>query len=120
MDRKIYVRQFQDDTVDIFRVYVKPGVVPQEVRRQIVDRLGSHHRLFVMLNHEVRDYIMKIADQWLGMTYLQVIVAVAVALLGHRQHADRFHFGPASRTRCFARGRRIAGADPRYGSGSRR
>jgi putative ABC transport system permease protein len=35
-----------------------------------------------MLNRELRDYIMKIADAWLGMTYIQVVVAMVVALLG--------------------------------------
>jgi putative ABC transport system permease protein len=35
-----------------------------------------------MLNSEIKDYIMKVADAWFGMTYVQVVVAMAVALLG--------------------------------------
>ena len=35
-----------------------------------------------MLNGEVKDYVMKIADAWLGMTYMQVVVAMVVAMLG--------------------------------------
>jgi putative ABC transport system permease protein len=82
LERKAYIRYFQDDTVDIFRVYVKPGVRPEDVRSEIVDRLGSQRRMFVLLNQEVRDYVLGLTNQWLGMTYLQVLVAVLVAVLG--------------------------------------
>jgi putative ABC transport system permease protein len=82
LERKAYVHYFQDDTVDIFRVYLKRGASAMDVRAAIVERLGRKRRLFVLLNREVRDYVLKLTDQWLGMTYLQVIVAVLVAVLG--------------------------------------
>ncbi|MGD0777442.1 MAG: FtsX-like permease family protein [Candidatus Solibacter sp.] len=82
LERKAYIRYFQDDTVDLFRVYVKPGVRVDDVRRDIVDRLGSRRRMFVLLNQDVRDYVLGLTNQWLGMTYLQVLVAVLVAVLG--------------------------------------
>jgi len=82
LERKAYARYFHDDTIDILRVYVQAGVSPADVRRRINDGLGARHRLFIMLNAEVRDYIMNVANQWLGLTYIQVIVAVAVAMLG--------------------------------------
>ena len=82
LERKTYVRYFEDDTVDIFRVYLKPGVSAEDVRAAIIERMGKQRRLFVLLNRDVRDYVLKLTDQWLGMTYLQVIVAVIVAVLG--------------------------------------
>jgi len=82
LERKVYIRYFQDDTVDIFRVYVKPGVRAEAVRRDIVNGLGSQRRMFVLLNREVRDYVLGLTNQWLGMTYLQVLVAMLVAVLG--------------------------------------
>lgn len=82
LERSAYVRYFQDDTVDLFRIYVKPGVSSEDVRRSINEQIGNHRRLFVMLNRELRDYVMKVADAWLGMTYIQVIVSMMVALLG--------------------------------------
>ncbi len=82
LERKTYARSFQDDTIDLFRVYTKPGVPPEEVRRRINETLGGHRRMFIMLNRELKDYIMKVADAWLGMTYIQVVVAMVVALLG--------------------------------------
>jgi putative ABC transport system permease protein len=35
-----------------------------------------------MLNGEIRDYVGKLMNQWFGLTYLQVVVAVIVAVLG--------------------------------------
>jgi putative ABC transport system permease protein len=82
LERKTYVRYYQDENVDLFRVYLKHGASVNDVRRQIVDRLGSGRRLFVLLNQEVRDYAINVTNQWFGMTYLQVFVAVLVAILG--------------------------------------
>ena len=82
MERSAYVRFFQDDTIDIFRVYVKPGVSAEDVRRRIIERFGAVRRMFVLSNREVRDYVLGITNQWLGMTYIQVVVAVIVAILG--------------------------------------
>jgi putative ABC transport system permease protein len=82
MDRSQYVRAFQDDSVDIFRIYLRPGVSGEEGRRMIIDRLGKQTHLLVFLNHEVREYVAQLVNQWFGMTYLQLLVAVAVAVLG--------------------------------------
>jgi putative ABC transport system permease protein len=82
MERSVYVRAFQDDTVDVFRVYLKPGERPAEVRSRIVDYFGNRRHMFVMLNRELRDYVNRIMNQWFGLTYLQVFVAVLVAVLG--------------------------------------
>jgi putative ABC transport system permease protein len=82
VDRKLYTKYFQDDTVDIFRVYLKPGASANEVKRQILERAGRGRRLFVLSNQEVRSYVVRLTDQWFAMSYLQVFVAVMVAVLG--------------------------------------
>jgi putative ABC transport system permease protein len=82
VDRRVYAKHFNDDTIDIFRIYLKPGASPEEARKSIQDRLGGQRRLFVLLNHEVRTYILNAVNQWLGMTYLQVFVALIVGILG--------------------------------------
>jgi putative ABC transport system permease protein len=82
IDRAVYIRAFQDDTVDVFRVYLNRGAAPDTVRSGIVDRVGKQRHLFVLSNHEIREYIGKIMNQWFGLTYLQVIVAMLVAILG--------------------------------------
>ncbi len=82
IDRKAFIPAFRDDSVDIFRVYLRPGVTGEEARRRIAERLGGHKHLFVILNRELRAYISGMMNQWFGMTYLQVLVAAAVAVLG--------------------------------------
>jgi putative ABC transport system permease protein len=82
MDRSVFIRAFRDDTVDVFRVYLKPGVSTEEARRGIVERVGNRRHMFVLSNREIRAYIGKVMDQWFGLTYLQVIVAMLVAVMG--------------------------------------
>src|SRR5206468_12639242 len=64
------------------RVYVQKGQDPAVVRQRVIDALAGHRRLIVLTNHEVREWIMKILDQWFAMTYNQIVVAVLVAVLG--------------------------------------
>jgi putative ABC transport system permease protein len=82
LDRQVYIRAFSDDSVDIFRIYAKPGVAGEDLRRAIVERLGKQRHMFVLLNAEVRKFVGDLMDQWFGMTYLQILVAVSVAVLG--------------------------------------
>jgi putative ABC transport system permease protein len=82
IDRQVYIKYFQDDTVDVFRVYLKPGVSPEQTRGRISDRMGKGRRMFILLNLDLRDYIGRVMDQWFGLTYVQVIVAMLVAILG--------------------------------------
>ena len=82
IDRSVFVRHWKDDSITVMRIYLKPGAVAGEVRQRILDRLGSQRRLFVLTAGEMKDYIGRIADQWFGMTWLQLFVAVLIAVLG--------------------------------------
>jgi putative ABC transport system permease protein len=82
IDRSVYRKWWNDDTANIARVYVKKGHAVGAVRQRVIDTLSSHRRLLVLTNREVRDWIMKLLDQWFAMTYNQIVVAVLVAVLG--------------------------------------
>jgi putative ABC transport system permease protein len=82
MDRSVFSRAFADDSVDVYRIYAAPGVVPEDLRHTIVERMGKRRHVFVLLNADVRQFVSDIMDQWFAMTYLQVLVAVSVAVLG--------------------------------------
>src|SRR5207253_8182717 len=82
IDRSVYRAWWKDDTVNIARVYVKKGENVEAVRQRVIQTLSSRYRLLVLTNREVRDWIMKLLDQWFGMTYNQIVVAVLVAVLG--------------------------------------
>jgi putative ABC transport system permease protein len=82
VDRALYKRYWNDSTVNIFRIYLAPGAAESDVKRRILQQFGNQRRLFVLTNHDVRRYILRLTDQWFGITYVQIAVAVFVAILG--------------------------------------
>ncbi|MCS7315539.1 MAG: FtsX-like permease family protein [Bryobacterales bacterium] len=82
IDRAVYRDWWGDESVNVIRVYLAPGAQAAEVKREILERCGRGRRLFVLANEEVRRYIFRLADQWFGMTYNQIAVAILVAVLG--------------------------------------
>jgi putative ABC transport system permease protein len=82
IDRSLVQKYWKDDTANLFRVYLRKGVAPEEGKRRILEQFGGQRKLFVMTNEQVRAYILKVTDQWFGLTYLQIFVAVLVAVLG--------------------------------------
>ena len=82
MDRAVFIRYWNDDAVNVFRIYLKPGADGVNVRQKILDMYGNQQRLFVLTNADLRQYILRLTDQWFGLTYVQIAVAVLVAILG--------------------------------------
>jgi putative ABC transport system permease protein len=82
IDRALFTRYWNDDTVNVFRIYVQPGAPTMAVRQRIIDRFAGERQLFVFTNAEIKQYILKITDQWFGLTSVQIAVAVLVAVLG--------------------------------------
>jgi putative ABC transport system permease protein len=82
LDRAVYMRYWKDDTVNVYRVYLKKGTSVPQAKAAILARYGKESQLFVLTNDELRDYILKLTDQWFGLTYVQIAVAVLVAILG--------------------------------------
>ncbi len=82
MDRTLFQRYWGDDSVNIFRVYLQPGASVPDVKRRILARFAGERRVFVLTNGELKRYILKITDQWFGLTSVQIAVAVLVAILG--------------------------------------
>ncbi|MBI3940472.1 MAG: ABC transporter permease [Acidobacteria bacterium] len=82
MDRQTYVRHWRDDRVDTFDVMLVPGAGPDAIKRRILTTFQDQKRLFVFTNGEFRSKILVIIDQFFALSYVQVIVAMAVAVLG--------------------------------------
>jgi putative ABC transport system permease protein len=82
MARDLFVKYWHDDSVNVFRIYVKPGANTAAVRKEILDTYGGQQRLFVLTNSDLRNYVTRVTDQWFGLTYVQIAVAVLVAVLG--------------------------------------
>jgi len=82
MDRKVFVRYWRDDTVNVFRIYLAPGAQIPDVKQRILERYQGERQVFVLTNPELRAYIIRITDQWFALTSVQIAVAVLVAILG--------------------------------------
>jgi putative ABC transport system permease protein len=82
MDRTVFTRYWHDDSVNIFRLYLKPGAQMADVRSRILTRFEGQRKVFVLTNAELKGYILKITDQWFSLSSVQFAVAVLVAILG--------------------------------------
>jgi putative ABC transport system permease protein len=82
MDRQLFLKYWSDDSVDVLRVYLKPRASMPEVRRRILEKYAGQRQVFVLTNAELKAYILKVTDQWFGLTSIQIAVAVLVAILG--------------------------------------
>jgi putative ABC transport system permease protein len=82
MDRTLFQRYWHDDSVNIFRLYLKPGAGGPDVTRHILSHFEGQRQVFVLTNADLKGYILKITDQWFGLTSVQIAVAVLVAILG--------------------------------------
>jgi putative ABC transport system permease protein len=78
----VYLRYWKDPTVDIYKVYTKQGTSTEELKARVQATFSQHRRLFVGLNREVKARVMNNTRQWLGMSYIQIAVAILVAVLG--------------------------------------
>jgi putative ABC transport system permease protein len=82
VDRAVYVQHWKDESADAFRLYLAPGARQDAVRQAVLDRFAGRGRLFVLTTADVKRYVLKIADQWFALTYIQLAVALLVAVLG--------------------------------------
>jgi putative ABC transport system permease protein len=82
MDRSVFIRYWQDDTVNMFRVYLTPGAAAADVRRRILELYEGRRQVFVLTNEDLRRHVTDVVGQWFGLTSVQIAVAVLVAILG--------------------------------------
>jgi len=82
IDRALYRKYWKDDAVDFVNVNLKPGEDAIKVKHEI-ERLtaGTDHAL-VYTNAEFREWIGSLVDQFFLLNYMQLVVAVIVAIVG--------------------------------------
>jgi putative ABC transport system permease protein len=82
VDRAVYRKHWHDDSVNLFRVYFTHGAKFEDVKQRILERYAGQRQVFVLANAEMKSYILGLASQWFRMTYVQIAVAVLIAILG--------------------------------------
>lgn len=82
LDRTVYQKYWKDDSVNVVRMYLEEGVTVAQMRDRVAAQVGDRYKYFVFTNEDLRSYILKMTDQWFGLTYIQIAVAVLVSILG--------------------------------------
>ena len=82
MDRSVFQQYWRDDSQNVFRLYLSPQVAFPDVKERILARYAGQRQVFVLTNSELKAYILRVTDQWFGLTSVQIAVAILVALLG--------------------------------------
>jgi putative ABC transport system permease protein len=86
IDRTRYQREWHDDRVSVFPVYLDAGADAEQVRHSIVTQVtgkdGTTVPPLVIRNHELRKEILEIFDRSFVLTYVLEAIAVLVAVLG--------------------------------------
>jgi putative ABC transport system permease protein len=82
IDRSVYIKNWNDTSVNVARVYVNDGENPDAVRLRIQQALQGKKSLVILSNAEVRAYVFQLVGQWFSLSRTQIVVAVLVAILG--------------------------------------
>ena len=82
MDRTVFQQFWHDDSVNVFRIYLQPGASAPAVKERILAAYAGTRQVFVLTNSDVKQYILRVTDQWFSLSSVQIAVAVLVAILG--------------------------------------
>jgi putative ABC transport system permease protein len=86
MDRTWYQREWHDDRVTVFSIYLAAGADAEHVRQSIVTHVAGLDGVtvppLVIRNRELRQEILEIFDRSFVLTYVLEAIAVLVAILG--------------------------------------
>jgi len=86
MDRTWYQREWHDDRVTVFSIYLAAGADAEHVRQSIVTHVAGLDGVtvtpLVIRNHELRQEILEIFERSFVLTYVLEAIAVLVAMLG--------------------------------------
>ena len=82
MDRALYKRYWKDDAVDFVDITLKPGQNPAAVQKEIQEMTNGTEHALVYTNVEFRGWIGSLVDKFFMLDYMQLVVAVIVAVVG--------------------------------------
>jgi putative ABC transport system permease protein len=82
MDRALYKKYWTDDAVDFIDVDLNPGVGQLAMKQQVEQLTAGSFHAFVYTNAEFKRWISSLVDQFFTLNYMQLVVAVMIAILG--------------------------------------
>ncbi|MCB1152902.1 ABC transporter permease [bacterium] len=78
----LYDRIFDDELVDTFQIYLKPGADLAAVRERVEETVGKKYDLFVLTNKEFKDAISETITAIFSLAVSLEILTLCVALIG--------------------------------------
>jgi putative ABC transport system permease protein len=82
MERSLYKHYWKDDAVDFIDVELKKGQNATAVKDEIQRMTKGNEHAFVYTNVEFRAWIETLVDKFFLLNYMQLVVAVIVAVVG--------------------------------------
>ena len=83
LDRSVYRAQFHDNRATSLAVYLRRGSEAEEVRSELVERLGAQGWQFLVTpNRRLQEAVLRVFDRTFAITYALEAVALFVAALG--------------------------------------
>jgi putative ABC transport system permease protein len=82
MNRSDYIEHWQDPSVTLFEVFLKPGVDPKAAKANIAAKLGAQFDLHPLTRSELKDRVDDMIERLYSIALGQEIVVVLVAALG--------------------------------------
>lgn len=81
LNREFYVQNWDDERVDVFDLYLKPGADGRKVQEDVLKEFGAEG-LFVLSRAQLQGRVSAILDALYAIAYAQQIVVIIVAALG--------------------------------------
>jgi putative ABC transport system permease protein len=83
LDRSVYLAKWNDAGADTIDILLEPGADRDVISKAIRSSLASKtDRLFIMTAAEMRANIHQLLDQFFALSYIQLVIALFVAVLG--------------------------------------
>ena len=82
MDRDWYREEFQDNQVNVFDLFLRPGTDVTALRKEIMNKYGAAQALFAVTRPEVNQDVQETMNKVYALAYVQQMVVGMVALLG--------------------------------------
>jgi putative ABC transport system permease protein len=82
MDRSVYKQYWNDSAVDFIDVELKPGQNANVVKREVQGVTDGTEHALVYTKLEFEGWINAIVDKFFMLNYMQLVVAVIVAIVG--------------------------------------
>jgi putative ABC transport system permease protein len=82
IERDLYKQYWRDPAIDIINVNLDPGRERNAFKTELQHTLKGQQRAFIYTQEEWRAWVLKLLDQFFGMMYMQMLVAIITAAIG--------------------------------------